>query len=60
MPLYEFRCEKCGEVFDELLTVRELKEGKRNCPACKSDKVVQLISPGLIRTGHDGYQGKIR
>ena len=52
MPIYEFRCLKCGEVF-ELLDLK--KEGggiKMKCPKCKSpnlDKVLSRMS--VIRSG---------
>jgi len=43
MPTYEYRCEKCGEVFSLILTISE-HEKKQRCPKCKSQKVVQLLS----------------
>ncbi len=41
MPIYEYRCEKCGEV-TELLVL-----GKEETPACKgcgSEDIVKLMS----------------
>ncbi|MBR4750220.1 MAG: zinc ribbon domain-containing protein [Thermoguttaceae bacterium] len=41
MPIYEFKCEKCGAVFEEL--TRNASE-KPNCPECSSDQVVKRMS----------------
>ena len=34
MPIFEFKCEKCGYVFDEL--VKSYKDGAI-CPRCRSN-----------------------
>ncbi|NMB11446.1 MAG: zinc ribbon domain-containing protein [Firmicutes bacterium] len=40
MPLREFRCEQCGEKFEELV-----RNGtKVSCPKCSSEEVRCLIS----------------
>lgn len=44
MPLYEFTCRKCGHVFEELLSMSELDQGKLKCPACKSARVEKGFS----------------
>jgi putative FmdB family regulatory protein len=41
MPIYEFRCPKCGEVFEELVLG---KEGHVPCPCCGSPKSEKLLS----------------
>lgn len=44
MPLYSFRCKKCGEEFSKLVkTVDAKKEVK--CPACGSQDLQQLFRP---------------
>ena len=52
MPIYEFRCLKCGEVF-ELLNLK--KEGggiKMKCPKCKSPNLDKVLSrTSVIRSG---------
>jgi putative FmdB family regulatory protein len=52
MPTYEFDCEKCGNKFTLILTVREYdKERERfRCPKCKSKKVKQAISSFIAKT----------
>ncbi len=43
MPIYEFKCEKCGNVFEELKErTFEIKEVK--CPRCGEQKARKLFS----------------
>jgi putative FmdB family regulatory protein len=43
MPLYEFICEDCGEIFEVLVL---FPNGTQDvtCPSCQSDLVRKLIS----------------
>ena len=41
MPLYEYRCEKCGRHFEELVMNSSQKIA---CPNCDSDKVEREFS----------------
>jgi putative FmdB family regulatory protein len=41
MPIYEFKCSSCGEVFSKLIIK---KDDTINCPFCKSEKVERIIS----------------
>lgn len=42
MPIYEFRCLKCGRKFEEL---KSLKEGIIDkCPYCGCGKLIRLMS----------------
>ena len=44
MPIYEFRCLRCGHVF-ELLKLKKETEGiKMKCPKCKSSEVEKVLS----------------
>lgn len=49
MPLYQFRCEECGEIFEEFMKVFIDAERKDQseypvCPKCKSEDVIKQIS----------------
>jgi len=48
MPIYEYRCADCGQLFEEL--VMRLTE-KVNCPKCKSARVVRQMSAFAFRSG---------
>lgn len=43
MPLYEYRCQQCGEVFEQL---RRAEEADRDvaCPRCGAEEVERLLS----------------
>jgi len=41
MPLYEFKCEECGNTFSE---IKKLGDFSAECPNCTSDKTHKLMS----------------
>lgn len=41
MPIYEFKCEICGEIFESL---QKLGEDFPPCPKCNSTQVIKLPS----------------
>jgi len=43
MPIYEFECGKCKNVFETLFTSRD-DMSKVACPACNSKKTKKLMS----------------
>ena len=49
MPLFEYRCDKCGKRFSMLVGVTAEK-AKLRCPKCGSGKATKLISR-IARTG---------
>lgn len=44
MPMYEFKCMDCGEVFTVKMSVMEMENTKVTCPKCGSEKVMKMIS----------------
>jgi putative FmdB family regulatory protein len=45
MPVYEFECQECGEVFDKFLkSYDEMKKTKFTCPKCQSKDTKNIIS----------------
>ena len=54
MPLFEFRCHKCGHQFEELMTTSEVNEGKVKCPACSSKRVEREFSAFATGSGDGG------
>jgi putative FmdB family regulatory protein len=43
MPIYEYRCEECGEGF-ELFVRSPSRQAEPMCPKCGSRKVVKSVS----------------
>jgi len=41
MPIFEYRCENCGEKFEKLIYGAE----ELTCPKCGSKNIKKLISP---------------
>jgi len=50
MPLYEYRCGKCGRKVEELRSAAELDDPVR-CPECGGPMKRVLSAPGAIRMG---------
>ncbi|WP_273333823.1 FmdB family zinc ribbon protein [Dictyoglomus turgidum] len=40
MPIYEYRCENCGEKFEKLV----MGDEEITCPKCGSKKIIKLLS----------------
>ena len=47
MPLYEYRCEKCGEVFDAFRSVEDRKKTK--CETCGENAEMQISFTASIQ-----------
>jgi putative FmdB family regulatory protein len=43
MPIYEFRCQGCGQVFEHL-ALRQGDEGQASCPACGGEELARVMS----------------
>ncbi len=58
MPIYEFRCEECGERFDAFF--RRPEDAEKESPCCRkcgSRKVRKMFS--VIGLGNPGEGGKL-
>jgi len=42
MPLYDYRCEDCGESFEELMRLNDTRTPP--CPKCKSERTEKQVS----------------
>ncbi len=53
MPMYDYQCRACGQVFEVRATFKEKEQELRPiCPVCKSVETQQVITaPMMIRAG---------
>ncbi|MDH5509535.1 MAG: zinc ribbon domain-containing protein [Nitrospinota bacterium] len=58
MPMYEFRCEKCGEKFERLLPYLEAKK-TQECPRCEKLSGKRVVSAPSVSAsqGSGGFGG---
>jgi putative FmdB family regulatory protein len=49
MPIYDYRCDKCGSTYDVLHKVREVNEDVV-CPSCGSKDHTRLLSAPMVNT----------
>lgn len=59
MPIFEYRCNKCGHEFEHLVFSSD-KQGP-TCPKCRSSKVKKMMSAASVRahgipTGSGGFK----
>ena len=53
MPTYEFRCEKCNKIFEQIWSLSEYDKRikqKNKCPSSGSTRVVKTISIVQVKT----------
>jgi putative FmdB family regulatory protein len=50
MPIYDYRCDECGKVYDVFHKVKEVVEDIV-CPSCSSTKHTRLLSAPSISMG---------
>ena len=60
MPIFEFRCAECDEVFEKLFMNSDDKTDM-TCPNCKAETIERVVSATnyAIGTGPGGNQPKI-
>ena len=52
MPIYEYRCKKCGHTFEKIQSFSAPEE--KECPVCKGE-LERLISPPAIQFKGAGW-----
>ena len=50
MPIYDYKCGKCGKSFTLQLSVEQHDKGRIKCPKCGSTRVRQQISSFSVIT----------
>lgn len=56
MPLYDFKCEKCGNILEKSMSFEKAKEGII-CPLCK-DIMERQFSTNVAITGTNRFMQK--
>ncbi len=51
MPMYDYRCKHCDEVFEELVFSSTSDDTEIKCPKCGQNKSERLLSAPMIATG---------
>jgi putative FmdB family regulatory protein len=46
MPIYEFKCLRCGRQFEELVRLGETPD----CPSCRGNELERLVSLPAVST----------
>jgi putative FmdB family regulatory protein len=54
MPVYEYRCESCGERFEKLVRSIHQEPPEVHCPACQGTEVRRLISAPVVHSSGEG------
>ncbi|MBN2061731.1 MAG: zinc ribbon domain-containing protein [Deltaproteobacteria bacterium] len=58
MPIFEFRCVKCGNIFEKLFMKSE-EEVEISCPECKSREFERVVSSSNYAMGPGGNKTKV-
>ena len=53
VPIFEYRCQKCGAEFDELESI-DNRDKPHKCPACGSMKSERQLSVFCANSGEGG------
>jgi putative FmdB family regulatory protein len=51
MPTYAYRCEQCGETFEQVETISEHGTTRPACPKCGSDRIAGVPTAFVAMTG---------
>jgi len=51
MPIYEYKCENCGNTFQRLYMSPEDRPSEILCPECDKSDVHQVFSPPTVHSG---------
>lgn len=51
MPMYDYRCKNCDEVFEELVFSSDASDEEIECPKCGQNQSERLLSAPMISTG---------
>ena len=50
MPIYTYRCAKCGKDFEITESMKDHATKKHRCPSCRSTRVERVLTPAFAKT----------
>lgn len=53
MPIYEYRCESCGQELEKIQKISD--PALKDCPACDESALVKLVSASSFRLKGTGW-----
>jgi putative FmdB family regulatory protein len=56
MPIYEFKCLKCGEFIELLIMGQDDKDRELTCPKCNAQSFERVLSRTGVSIGSDAGQ----
>ncbi|MCB0154375.1 MAG: zinc ribbon domain-containing protein [Anaerolineae bacterium] len=54
MPIYEYRCQSCGQQFEKFFRSMRQVAAEVRCPACQGNEVQRLVSAAAIHSRPPG------
>ena len=54
MPLFDHRCRECGNRFEVLVSLANLRK-PQPCPACDSEETIRLVTPSRFSLKGGGW-----
>jgi putative FmdB family regulatory protein len=60
MPIFEFQCNKCGYIFEEIIMQSDPHKISSHCPACKEQGTDSIAKKILSKSTYimNGYNAK--
>ena len=58
MPIYEYRCQQCGQHFEKLVRTIDEQPEDLACPQCESPDVQRLISRVAVASSPSATPGE--
>ena len=51
MPMYDYKCRSCSELFEELVFSSSISDEEITCPNCGKNKAVKQLSAPAVAVG---------
>ena len=51
MPMYDYRCRSCSQLFEELVFSSNVPDEEITCPNCSENKAVKQLSAPAVAVG---------